>query len=233
MGDGLYHAVLLIVCHLSHKPKVEDGKTAIGSPQHVARVRVGVEEATLEQLREIGDHAHGHQRRHITRCALGELLSIHPRCNMHSTRGERGEALGYNDLRDVLHDFFKLEAVGALVYIVELAVETWRELVQERHKVGVGFECGHKLGGLAHEEQVERDCLQNVGPLHFDSNRLPALAQHPLIHLPERGSSKRPRRKLRKHGLDFGSEFVLDGFTREIVVEGRDFVAQTLQLVHR
>ena len=49
--------------HLGHEAKVEDDELAVGRAEHVARVGVGVEEARVEELRQVHEHAEVHLRK--------------------------------------------------------------------------------------------------------------------------------------------------------------------------
>ena len=50
-----------------HESEVEDDEPAVRRAQHVAGVRVCVEEAGVQQLREVRDHAQVHQRADVVR----------------------------------------------------------------------------------------------------------------------------------------------------------------------
>ena len=47
MRNGLNHAKSLVLCDLSHQSKIEDDELAVGRAEHVARMRVRMEEPSL------------------------------------------------------------------------------------------------------------------------------------------------------------------------------------------
>jgi hypothetical protein len=130
MRNRLDHAVLLVVGHLGHQPKVEDDELPLGGAQHVARVRVGVEEASVEQLREVRDDAQVDQFAHVVRRALAQLLAVHPLRHVHAPGGDVRVVARDLDTRQHAHVARDADAVGALELVVELAVEVGGKLVE-------------------------------------------------------------------------------------------------------
>lgn len=74
---------------LGHEAEVQDDQAAVGSAQHVAWVRVRMEEACVQELGEVGDHAQVHQGAHVVGGGLRELLPIDPLGGMHSPKGNK------------------------------------------------------------------------------------------------------------------------------------------------
>lgn len=60
---------------LCHKAKVEDADLALRGADEVARVRVGMQEAGLQQLDEVAVEQGSAQLPHIPCCALTQLLT--------------------------------------------------------------------------------------------------------------------------------------------------------------
>ena len=114
MCDGLYEAVPLVLRDLRHEPKVEDDELAVGRAQHVARVRVGVEEAGLEQLREVRDDAEVDQLAHVIGGGLRELLALDPLGRVHAARRDARVVARDLHARENTHLLREADAVGAL-----------------------------------------------------------------------------------------------------------------------
>jgi len=217
--DGLDHAEALILGHLGHQPKVENDESAVGRAQHVARVRVRMKEASVEQLREVRDHSEIDQLAHIVGCGLRELLAVDPLCDVHAACGVLGKVARDLDARQHAHVLGEPDAVGTLEHVVELAVEVGGELVEERHDVDA-------LGALrvdvaeddaegTREVEVERDGLEHKGALDLDGDLVASGAQRGLVNLAERSGGNGLGGDLREHSVDILAEIVADGLHRQ------------------
>mmetsp|Transcript_20632 Transcript_20632/g.64632 ORF Transcript_20632/g.64632 Transcript_20632/m.64632 type:complete len:571 (-) Transcript_20632:606-2318(-) len=236
--DRLNHAVLLVIGHLRHQPKVEDDQLPVRRAEHVARVRVGVEEARVEKLGQVRDHAQVDELADVVCRRLRELLPIHPLGGVHASGGELRVVGRDLDAGEAAHVAGDADPVLALENVIQLTVEVGRELVEERHDVDalgrLGRQFAQELAGGAGEVQVERHRLKHKRPLHLDCNLVPALAQRRLVHLAERRSGDRLGRD---GGEELGdvlhAQLVADALHRNRRLEGRHLVAELLQLHHR
>mmetsp|Transcript_3961 Transcript_3961/g.11200 ORF Transcript_3961/g.11200 Transcript_3961/m.11200 type:complete len:207 (+) Transcript_3961:1325-1945(+) len=190
--DGLDHAVLLVVCNLSHEAEVENHEAAIRSAQHVAWVRVGVEEARVQELREVSDHPQVHESAHVVRSGLAQLLTLHPLGHVHAPRRVLGVVLGDYHLGQHSHLFAHALAVLALHHVIQFLVEATSKLIHEIDNVQALRQRGDfakDQARLAHEVEVQGHGLQDERALHLDRHFVPRVAQRGLVHLPERCSS--------------------------------------------
>ena len=123
MGDRLDHPILLLLRHLGHQPEVEDDELALRRAHHVPRVRVRVEEAGVEELREVRDDAEVDQRADVVRLRLRELLALDPLRGVHAARGVLRVVLRDHDPREHPHVALDAQPVLALDDVVEFLVE--------------------------------------------------------------------------------------------------------------
>ena len=123
VGDRLDHPILLLLRHLGHQPEVEDDELALRRAHHVARVRVRVEEAGVEELREVRHDAEVDQRADVVRLRLRELLALDPLRGVHAARGVLRVVLRDHDPREHPHVALDAQPVLALDDVVELLGE--------------------------------------------------------------------------------------------------------------
>mmetsp|Transcript_9617 Transcript_9617/g.30412 ORF Transcript_9617/g.30412 Transcript_9617/m.30412 type:complete len:290 (+) Transcript_9617:784-1653(+) len=196
-----------------------------------------MEEAGVEELREVDNHAQVDERAHVVRLRLRELLALDPLGDVHPPRCVPGVVGRDDDHRHFGHLAADPLAILALDNVVKLGVETRAEFVKELDEI----EPLAQRGKAAEEEakftrqvQVERDRLEHVRPLHLDGDDVARLAQRRAVDLAERCGRDGRGRDL---GEDVGDlrdlELVADRAHRQLVVERGHLVAQLLQLHHR
>ena len=76
-----------------------------------------MEAPRLQELCQVGHHAHIHQVLHIRGRALAELLPLDPLSGVDLTRAIFGKRLGHHDLFDAFHVFVHVEAVLAFLLV--------------------------------------------------------------------------------------------------------------------
>ena len=209
----------------------------------VARMRVRVEQhARLQELLEVRQHAEVDQPADVRRARLRELLAVHPLGRQHAARRVLGVRARHDDLGEVLGEL-RGEQLGVLplLDVVELLEEARRPLVEQRDEVGAVARVGAARRGDAPQElrdapqhkEVDADGLEHARALHLDGHRLARLAQHRLVHLPERrgrdglGRDRRVDVERRRH-----AELAAQHAHGDARVERRDLVAQLLELGH-
>ena len=101
--------------------------------EHV--LRVGVEKARVQELREVGNHPQIHERADIVRRRLAELLAVDPLRHVHPPRGPLRVVPGDDHLGQHLHLLRYSQTIFALQHVIQLLVEATREFVDEVHHV--------------------------------------------------------------------------------------------------
>jgi hypothetical protein len=79
--DGLDHTISLVVRDARHEAEVQQTQLALRRADEVPGVRIRVEEARVQQLRQVRHHAHIHQLLHVVRRALAQFLAVDPLCH--------------------------------------------------------------------------------------------------------------------------------------------------------
>mmetsp|Transcript_53039 Transcript_53039/g.156713 ORF Transcript_53039/g.156713 Transcript_53039/m.156713 type:complete len:238 (-) Transcript_53039:631-1344(-) len=234
MGDRLDHAVLLVGGHLGHQAKIKDDQSAVGGAQHVARVRVGVEESCVEQLRQVGDHSEVDKLVDVVRLGLRQLLAVDPLGRVHAPRRELRVILGDDDARQLGHVLGHPDAVLTLEVVVEFLVEVAGELINQVDEVNPLRQrrAAQQHPQLPREVQVERHCLEHKRPLHLDGHLVTRRTQRRLVNLPERRGRDGLRRDGGENVCDGRAELVRHRGHREARVERRHLVAELLKLHH-
>ena len=194
-----------------------------------------MKEARVEELLQVADHPDVNKVPDVVRGGLRELLAVEPLRRDHLAPGILCVRGGHHNLGKVILDARReLGGVIALLDVVQLLEEPLRPLVQQTHDVGVDLR--HRAKRDAHAPQdveVHRHRLQHRGPLHLDRHDVAVALQLALVHLPEARRRHRVGSKLAVHFLPLAPEFPLQGVKRDLVIEGRNLVAQFLQLRHR
>ena len=176
--------------NLGAQPEVYEDEPPARVDEQVARMRVRVEEAHVEQLRQEARHARRDQPIDDLRRRFGELLSLDPFCGEHLST--RDTPIGLGDVHfaaEARHEL-GLEAleVGRLVPIVQLQVRRASKRVQQIDIEGVAVRRTEDAGQhlllepldaehvVAKEEEVEGDGADHVRPLHLERHLLPTVA---------------------------------------------------------
>mmetsp|Transcript_29807 Transcript_29807/g.75042 ORF Transcript_29807/g.75042 Transcript_29807/m.75042 type:complete len:624 (+) Transcript_29807:182-2053(+) len=195
VGDVLHQRHTLLLRHLAHEAVVEDGDLAVGRTQQVARVRVRMQEACLEQLDEVGVQDGVAQRQDVVRAALAQLLPRNPRGGEQVARGELGPDVGHDNALKRCHVSLEGHGVVRLQLVVHLLEKAQRPVVQHRRPVTMhkGQAAKH-LAVAAQQVDVQRRLLQHTRPLHLDRHLGTAMSlqQAALVHLAQGG---------RRHGF--------------------------------
>ena len=114
-----------LTADFTHHPEIQIAEPAIRQGQQVARMRVGMEEAVLQQLLQAAVHTDIH---HVVgvdaqltdRIEIGELHPIDPLHRQHTTAGGLVEDCRYGDARVVAMQLSEFFSVGRLIQVVHL-----------------------------------------------------------------------------------------------------------------
>ena len=234
MRDGLDHAELDVVIDVGHQPKVEDGEAAVGGANEVPWVGIRVEEARIEELLQVADHADVHEVPDVVRGGLGELLAVEPLRRDHLAPGVLRVRPWHHNLREVILDARReLGGVIALLDVVQLLEEPLGPLVQQTHDVRVDLR--HRAKCHAHAPQdveVDGHRLQHRGPLHLDRHDVAVALQLTFVHLAEARRGHRVGAELAVNVLPLATELPLQRVECDFVIKRGNLVAQLLQLRH-
>mmetsp|Transcript_61936 Transcript_61936/g.195761 ORF Transcript_61936/g.195761 Transcript_61936/m.195761 type:complete len:325 (+) Transcript_61936:1077-2051(+) len=211
-------------------------------------MRVGVEEARLEQLSEVAreEHLARFERRVLPalrgKVEVGEALPHHPLGHQHLLARQVQEGLGGGDKAgDVitgLHGAAEAIHVTGLVFIVELLDKAARPVVQHaQESLGLLAHLGQGGGGPVAEQdtddvEVQRHRLAHVGALDLDCH-IRAVLELRLVHLTQGG--RRHGRVEGRHILEDVPELppglALNDIARDGVGKGGHAVLQLLELL--
>mmetsp|Transcript_41278 Transcript_41278/g.74208 ORF Transcript_41278/g.74208 Transcript_41278/m.74208 type:complete len:421 (-) Transcript_41278:1231-2493(-) len=204
--DVLHQRQPLLLRHFAHQTVVQDGDAAVRRAQQVAWVGVGVQEARLQQLDEVGVEDGVAEREHVVRAALAQLLPRDPRGGEDVSGGKLGEDLRHHHPLQPRHVPLERHRVVRLQLVVHLLEEAERPVVQHRGPVAVHeWEGAQELAVAAQQVNVQRGLSQHIGPLHLHSHLATAVTiqQAALVHLPQTCCRHRLLRQPLK-GLRYG-----------------------------
>ena len=201
----------------AHHAEVHQRQAVVGRQQHVAGMRVGVEDAVYKNLLEVGAEQLFGQGGPVN---FGALDGAHRRdlrtfdvvhrqhtCRREVVDGERND----NEL-EVLQLAGERDEVPRLFAVIQLGHQRPAELLEHADRV-------HVPGGAAEPIEQRRDFVEGVeifqdtvldtGPLHLDRDPASA-AEHGAVHLPERGRGDRRRIEFHEGLRHANAEFLLD-----------------------
>mmetsp|Transcript_69528 Transcript_69528/g.148694 ORF Transcript_69528/g.148694 Transcript_69528/m.148694 type:complete len:418 (+) Transcript_69528:1291-2544(+) len=246
MGDRLHHPVPLLISDAGHEAEVQDSQLALGGSEHVAGVWIRMEQALVEELCEVGHHTDIDQLPYIVGLGLGELLALEPACDMHLS-GAILREVGWDDnpLQSG-HVLLHLEAILALVHIVQLLEDPGCELVEEGHEVRAPLvphahllKVGEEGGRLANQVKIQGDSLQHRRPLNLHRHLHAGWIQEGgPVDLPQRSSRHwlwshdREEVVLGDGTAEFLAELLVQGFQSDGCAVRWHLVAELLQLHH-
>ena len=178
--------------------QVEQGQAPVVEQQHVARVRVGMDQAVHEHLVEVGLHQRIGPRaqvqletRHVGH--LGDLGAVEQVHHQHARGAHPTHGLGDADVGEVAQVVGEgLEVVG-LEPVVELAEQGLAELARPLGEVVAAADVAEAVDGagqLGDQVQVGADGAEDVGTLHLHRHPAPA-TQGGRMHLRQRGGGQR------------------------------------------
>eukprot|EP00964_Phaeocystis_antarctica_P039960 scaffold22828_cov72-Phaeocystis_antarctica.AAC.2 len=207
--DELEQRVLEVLRHVERHAPIEDAQPAVGGAQQVARVRVAVQHARVEQHRQVGVDRHAAQPRHVGRGVAVEARALHPLRDEHAVAHELRDDGGRADRVEpaLLHVHREVDGVLGLEPVIGLGHEATAPFVDElqRHLDvrGIRREAVDHVGqprlegrGQAEHVQVERDLGEDAGALHLDRHRRAVAAlERALVHLADGGRRDRRRRE--------------------------------------
>ncbi len=221
-----------------HHAEVDEGEAVARQVEHVARVRVGVEEAVLD------DHLE-----HRLRAALREQRPVVAGLGRQPiqlvTRNAVDPVLHVDALAGVLpvhardHDMRQRrevgrDALGAAAFgsEVELAAQRARELAHElaravglqRRQFGLG-----DRGDAVEQPQVGLDHVADAGAADLDDD-FAAVLQLRAVHLRDRRAGQRLGVEAREHGLGFGAEILAQLRAQRVQRHGGHAAVQLLEL---
>jgi hypothetical protein len=132
--DELDQRVLQVARHGQGHPPVEDAEAAVLGAQQVARVRVAVQAARVEEHGEVGVDRDGAEARHVGRLVPVEPRPVHPLRHQHLARRELADdgRRGHRVEPAVLHRAHEVLGVLGLVDVVGLGDEAAAPLVHQR-----------------------------------------------------------------------------------------------------
>mmetsp|Transcript_76044 Transcript_76044/g.150674 ORF Transcript_76044/g.150674 Transcript_76044/m.150674 type:complete len:254 (+) Transcript_76044:1573-2334(+) len=242
MDNRRDHCVHILLLHLGHKAEIDEHELGIGlvvRSHQVARVRVGVKEACLQQLHEEALLTDGNQLTNLARFTLGELAPVNPLGHEHLARrvliphlwhAHIGHAVLRQHSRHLLH-------VRRLIDEVELCVEADSPFVEQRHVIGALLrrEARHQslvhLGGTAQHVEILGDELLHARPLYLDGYQVARCLEPRTVHLRQGGRRRWVFAKLVEDLLDSASELLLDHFACDRRFEPFDSVLKHSELI--
>ena len=188
-----------------HHPHVDQPDAEVRGDEHVAGVRVGVEEAVHQDLLEVGAeqflgeraavHLHARQR-----AELGDLFPRHVPHGEHARGGVVPHGAGHHDAGEVAQVLAQRGEVLRLGAVVQLGEQRPPELGQQVGgavaPAGLGVAV-QELGDVLQRVQVGDDLLADARALHLDGHLRP-VAQAGAVHLPQRGGGQRLRVEVRE-----------------------------------
>ena len=98
-------------------------------------LKLTVEEAEIEQLRQVGDHPQVHQRPDVVGGTLTQLLALDPLGHVNPSGRVLGIVPRYDHVRQHPHLQLHLLPVEAFQVVIQFLVEAKRELVEQCHGV--------------------------------------------------------------------------------------------------
>mmetsp|Transcript_2467 Transcript_2467/g.9796 ORF Transcript_2467/g.9796 Transcript_2467/m.9796 type:complete len:314 (-) Transcript_2467:124-1065(-) len=194
-----------------------------------------MEEAGVQELLQVAQHAHIDEVADVVGGRLAELLAFNPRGREHLPRGVLRVGLRHDHLRQIgLHLLGEARGVVALAHVVELLEEPRGPLVEQRDNIHALDE----LGEVAQPQpdrpddvQVDGDRLKDEGALHLDRHGLPGI-QLALVYLSQARRGDGLGGELGVHLGNGLAELLLDALVGDLGIEGGHLVAQALQLDH-
>mmetsp|Transcript_5496 Transcript_5496/g.18589 ORF Transcript_5496/g.18589 Transcript_5496/m.18589 type:complete len:270 (+) Transcript_5496:228-1037(+) len=232
--------LLVGVGQLRHVAKVHVGDAAVLEGENVARVRVPVEKAELQQLPQAGAHPHRDEVVHVD-ARLDDALGVRatdPVDPLHDQQA--GPAVLAVHLGD-LHRLVSLEVlveradVARLLQVVQLLQELLPKLVHD--ELGVAAELPQRPGvdeaaEPAEQEQVAVDDRLDARAQHLDGHVLARGNQAAAVDLPQGGGRDGFLRDLTEDLLQGATQRLLHDVKGRLVGERRHVVLQHAQLVH-
>mmetsp|Transcript_33033 Transcript_33033/g.78774 ORF Transcript_33033/g.78774 Transcript_33033/m.78774 type:complete len:680 (-) Transcript_33033:684-2723(-) len=234
--DVLEEAVLQVLLDLDAHPEVEDAQPPVGSAQEVAGVRVTVQQARIQQHRQVRVQRHSRQPPHIPCLGRGQTLAVDPLGDKDSVGAELvNHFRGRHRIQTPrLHGLKEALRVHSLPLIVQLVHEPRAPLVDEADKVGVELhEALVRRRDDAAEVEVQRDVQHHVRPLNLHGH-LRAIRQHSLVDLPDarRGNWRRGQglEDVRDRALAEGRELLGDDVLGDVCRKRLHSVLKLAQL---
>ncbi len=213
--------------------EVDEGQRIARQVEHIARVRVGVEEAVFH------DHLE-----HGLRAALGQQLAIQARS------GELGQFMAGDALHKVLHiDAFARVSpvrardtdpgqrghvarqpfgVAAFGGQVQLALQRTAELAQQLARAIGGQRRDFGLGQAVEQAQVGLDHLADAGTADLDDD-LGAVLELRAVHLRNRGGGQRLGVEAGQHRFGFATEVLAQLRSQQLEGQGLHVAVQALE----
>jgi hypothetical protein len=203
--------------HVRDHAEVHQHQLGLVGEQHVARVRVGVDDAVHEHLVQVRAHQVGAQlaQRHLGARDRRDVRHLGPPHHLHRQHALRGvvpDRLGHAQVRvrrQVLGEDFE---VLRLALVVELGQQHAAELldpVAEAVLVVHAAEAADGAGDGAQQVEVGDDAGADVGPLHLDRH-LAAVGQDRVVHLAQRRGADRRFVELLEQLVELQAELGLD-----------------------
>mmetsp|Transcript_29724 Transcript_29724/g.74697 ORF Transcript_29724/g.74697 Transcript_29724/m.74697 type:complete len:218 (-) Transcript_29724:341-994(-) len=169
--------------HLAHQAKIDDAQVSLRRSEEVPRVRVGVEEAVLEELSHGALDAHGDEvqgvKSHVSYAhCVGELYAVDPLHDNNPSGRQLRVDLWHLQASLVAVAIQEALRILGLVFVVQLLEDPLAKRVYEANEVVVpeafGQEVfvGHQqLGELPCQDHVQAYLVLQVGPLDLHSHR--------------------------------------------------------------
>ena len=219
-----------------HHAEVDESQAAVRRAQKVARVRVCVEKASLQQLAQRAadadvDQAHHVQAARRERRGVAELDAVHPLHRHHAAAARAPMHRRHQHVRRVAVQRGEALRAAALRHVVQLAEHLGREGVHSRGQAGVEPRDGavQQRRPGAHDEEVQTHGSCGAGALHLDGHRF-AVEQLAPVHLAQRGCSHWLGRYAPVHPLQRHAQLCLDQREGFGVGEARQRVLQLRKL---
>src|ERR671937_829745 len=205
------HALSDVVRYLPDHPEVEEVDRPV-RPEHVPRVRVGVEEAVgqdlaVERLEELGGGllALGAERRLAHRAARDQLEDEEP--PRRELVVNRGRVETRKRLQHLPHPF----DVRGFLLEVELTLKRHGQVLDDGGQIDdppKRFPALRLSGEQAQEPEVAHDLVARSGPLNLDDHAFPALERR-LVPLADRPRRERDRIDRLEHVFPRDAELFL------------------------
>mmetsp|Transcript_1343 Transcript_1343/g.5109 ORF Transcript_1343/g.5109 Transcript_1343/m.5109 type:complete len:631 (-) Transcript_1343:377-2269(-) len=178
--------------HGAHQAKVDEDEVPVGGVQDVPLVRVGVDQASLQQHRAGGLDSLGHEVELLVQRELPQLLPLAPLHGEHALRGVSVDVPGDLDVRQESVLLLKLPRVGGLLPVVQLVPDARGHLVGDGGEVRVAPPKDPERDEAEPQDvHVHQQVVQNLGPLDLHGHHVP-LPGLPLVDLAQGGA---------RHGL--------------------------------
>lgn len=232
--------LLVPLAQFGHVAKINVRDAAVGQRKNVARVRVTMKQAKLEQLAQPRHDAAPNEFVDVDAGrqdggGVGAAHAVDPLHDQDAARGQVGAHPWDFHRRVAVKVAPKVGRVAGFLGVVQFFEQLFAKLIHD--EFGVAAEAahgkgGHERGRRAEQHEIGHDRVPRARALHFDGDVFPRFAQHGAVDLAqgrggdgavgdggEKGAQRTPQL-----GFDDGKRFGIG--------KGGHVVLQGAQLVH-